>query len=450
MNRRTFLTAGGASLLSVLGGCKYLSYLRVDPDHFLIRSPYIHSVEQEREILSRARLERTADRRVRVLYTQGTPYEIGYQHGALLRDEVQQNIGYLYKRAVSTLRSEEILSEAYERMRPWIPREYIDEMHGLAHGARLPLHVVHNIHILPDVGEWGGKKRIKKIINEMRAGLYATTCSNVALDGPASKDGSLYAVRILDWGLHRVSRLHEFPLIHVSRPQNGVPYANLGWVGFIGAVSGLNAEGITLGEMGYRDPEGETLDGIPMTLMLRDVLSNARNLADVRRIIATARGTNSYVFLMTDGKTGESELYVKDRNRFLTFGPNTEVNDGKEHLPAIENMVYGGHYNEKMTDLLSRHRGELTPELFMNDIIPQIAMKSNFQNVIYKPRDLAVWVSNAASKDEWAASQPYTYFDFRAALESYPAVAGSTVAGAGRAPEPVKAASSASEARHTR
>lgn len=424
MKRRTFLKAGSATLAaSALSGCKYLSYLKVDPDHYLIRSPYIESVEQEREIVSRARLEWTADRRVRVLFVQGTPYEIGYQHGVLLRDEIKRNLGYLYRKAISTLRSEELFAEIYERMRPHIPDRYIEEMHGLAHGSRLPLSLIHHIHVLPDLGEWGGKRKLKKVIDQMRAGAYATTCSNLGIEGAASKDGEQYAVRILDWGLHRLSLLHEYPLITVCRPNDGgVPFANIGWVGFLGAVSGMNAEKITLGEMGYKDPEGETLDGIPMTFMLRDVLSGAHNLADVRRIIRDARGTNSYVFLMTDGKTGEGELYVKDRTRFLVFPKNTEIKDNKQHVVPIADTVYGGHYNDRMQELLSKHHGALTPELFMDEIIPKIAMKSNFQNVIYQPGKERFWVSNAASKDEWAASQPYSSFSLKDALDSYPAV----------------------------
>jgi hypothetical protein len=181
----------------------------------------------------------------------------------------------------------------------------------------------------------------------------------------------------------------------------------------------MNAEGITLGEMGYRDPPNETLRGIPMPFLLREVMTHSRNLSDVRSIISGYPGSNSYVFLMSDGKTGESELYIRDRDRFLAFPPNMHIKDDKEDLPAIEHMVYGGRYNEKMTELLKQNHGKLSPELLMKEIIPQIVMPSNFQNVVYKPKALQLWVNNAASKDEPAFSQPYTFFDLKQALESY-------------------------------
>ena len=416
MNRRDFLkTVVGAACAPALSSC----FWRIDPFHVLIRSDRIDSLEQEEAIVAKARLEWSADQRVRVLYVRGSAYERGYQHGKLLRKEVQENIGYIYRRALQKFRSKELFAEAYERMRPFMSEDHLDEMHGLAHGSRMPLEVIHHVHVLADIGEWGGKKRLGKLLKQMLNGELATSCSNIAANASATKDGKMYVVRILDWGLHRISKLHEHPLLVVGVPDNGIPYLNIGWVGYLGAISGMNAEGITLGEMGYRNPPNETLSGVPMPFLLRDVLSQAHNLADVRKIIGGAVGSNSYLFLMTDGKTEEAELYVKDRDRFLIFHPNQEIRDEKEHLPPIQDTVYGGRYNDRLTDRLNHYHGQLTPELFMEELIPHFAMESNFQNVIYEPKSLKIWVANARNTSTKATEGPYTVFDFKQALESY-------------------------------
>jgi hypothetical protein len=326
-------------------------------------------------------------------------------------------MGYLWARAIKRFKSAELFAEAFERMRPYIAEEYMQEMHGLAHGSRLPLSVVHNIHILADVGEWGGKKELGKRLKQMLMGDLATTCSNLAAQREATDDGQMYVVRILDWGLHRISKLHKYPLITVNVPEKGVPSANIGWVGYLGAVSGMNAEGITLGEMGYRNPPNETLDGEPMPFMLRRVLSESKNLADVRKVIKDTVGTCSYVFLMSDGKTGEAELYVKDRERFLVFHPGQHLRDGKEEIPPIPGVVYGGRYNQVMTEGLSQ--GKVSLERLQYELIPNFAMKSNFQNVIYLPEKRQFWVNNAASKSRWAAEEPYTFFDLEQGLKEF-------------------------------
>ena len=414
--RSLFRAALILSAVSLLNAC---AYLRIDPYHPYLRSPYINSAEQEKEVLSRARLDYSEDGRIRVLYVQGTPYERGYQQGVLLRKEVQDNLGYLHKQALSVFHFEELLAEVYERMRPYIPQEHIEEMHGLAHGSKLPLQVVHYMHILPSIGEWGGKREFKKILKQMMRGELGTSCSNVGFAGSATVDNRLLAVRILDWGLHRISKLHKYPLITVGIPENGVPYANIGWVGFLGAVSGMNEQGITLGEMGYGDPEGETLFGMPMPFVLRDVMTYARNLSDVRDIISSRPPTASFGFLMTDGKTAEAELYIRDKNRFLTFEPGTDLRDDEEFFPAIKDTVYGGHYENVLADVLNSTHGSVTPELLMEEVIPKLTMASNFQNVVYDPSNLQFWVNNAAGKRISARTQPYTKYDLKKGLKEF-------------------------------
>ena len=274
MKRRDFLKLTPLAATPFLPGC---SYFRIDPYHPLLRSPVITTVEQEQEVMSRAKLDWTEDGRVRVLYTSGTPYEEGYQQGKLLRKEVQDNIGFIYEQGVKKFRFPEFFAEVWERMRPFMPQAYIDELHGLAHGARMDLHVLQHAHIFPDFGEWGGKKKLKKVIDQMLAGTLATTCSNFAVKGTSTVDGKHYAVRVLDWGMHRISHLHHYPLFHVSVPNEGLPSCNAAWVGFIGCVSGINSQGITIGEMGYGDNESEKLEGTPMPMMLRDVMKKLRS-----------------------------------------------------------------------------------------------------------------------------------------------------------------------------
>ncbi|GEM_PF-579986 len=401
---------------SLLAGCTPRA---LDPFHYLVRSDVITSKEKHDSVVRKAYLTSTDDRRIRVLFVQGTPYERGYQQGVLLRQEIQDNLGLLFKNSLKTFYFEELFAEVYERMRPYIPQEYIDEMHGLAHGAKVPLKLVHFIHILPEITEWGGKKKLKERFMQMLKGGLIPSCSNLCALNTATPDKALYSARILDWGLHRISKLHEYPLITISIPDKGYPSANIGWVGFIGAVSGMNARGITLGEMGNGNPENETLRGKPMPFMLRDVMTYADSLKDVRRIIKSSLGTNAFGFLMTDGKRNEAEIYVKDRDQFLAFKPGQDLKDDRSNLPGIKDIVYGGHFDEKMHDILNENKGIITPTLLMEKIIPEIVMKSNFQNVVYDPKHLRFWVNNAKSKNEPAYTQPYTYFDFGKALNDF-------------------------------
>jgi isopenicillin-N N-acyltransferase-like protein len=414
LSRRSLLAA---ALPLTLSGC---FYQRVDLYNVLLRSDRITSGEEEKAVLSKAWLTTTVDGRVKVLCTRGTPYEQGYQHGVLLREEVRENLTYLYEKSIEKFKFKELFAEAYERQRPFIPQAYIDEMHGLAHGAKLDLEVVHAIHALPEITEWGGKKQLVKVVKKMIAGEdLGTTCSNVAASASSTADGRMYVVRILDWGMHRISKLHEHPLLHVSIPDTGYASLNIGWIGFLGAVSGMNEREITLGEMGAGDDPSETMNGTPMPFLLREILNRADNLADVRNIITSHPGTNKFVYLMSDGKAGRAEMYLRDRNSFRVAQMGEKITVGKHELTPNPGVVYGGHYPERMRPALDSHNGRITPEILMKEMIPSFAMPSNFQNVVYDPRGLKGWVSNAKSKSERAAEQPYTEFDFGRILSEF-------------------------------
>ncbi len=403
------------ALVVFLSGCFY----RIDTMHPLIRSDVLIDEEHAKAIVAKGKLVIAPDGKTRILFLRGTPYERGYQQGYLLRDDIQDNLGYIYKQASRKFHSEELFEESYERMRPFIPKEYVEEMHGLAHGSRLPLRIVHGFHALPTMTEWGGRKHLQELVKKQLWGELGTSCSNFSLNENATADKNFYAVRILDWGLHRISRTHKYPLITVSVPETGLASVNIGWSGFIGTVSGMNEAGITLGEMGYGNPPGETMRGMPMPFMLREVMSKAKNLADVRSIISGSPGDCSFIYLMTDGKSRESELYIRDKDRFVVYKPEQAIIDRDKNVPPIKDTQYGGHYLPVMEEILKASHGTVTVEKLQTELIPKFAMPSNFQNVIYDPGHLKFWVANARNSSERAAEQPYLEFDFGQELAKF-------------------------------
>ena len=76
---------------------------------------------------------------VKILYLNGSNYEMGFQHGFLLKEEVKQNIrAFLnYAQNYSNV-SFDYLLDIWSVMKNYIPQEYIDELQGIAHGAQIP------------------------------------------------------------------------------------------------------------------------------------------------------------------------------------------------------------------------------------------------------------------------------------------------------------------------
>lgn len=413
----TFIIAGLLALLLTLAGAGCIAVPKNSLPLYQ-RSVVIEDAAGAEEILARASVETVTApgaTAIRVLYLQGTPYEMGFQHGALLRDDIQAMYRQTIRR-VKLLMSEDMLDEAYDLMAPYIPLEEIEEMRGLAHGADVPLRVVHWIHSIPELSEYGPKKRFSR-------GFNPTSCSNVVAFGRATADGELYHLRILDWS--RNLGVQSWPAILVHRPEQGNASVVFSYAGFVGAVSGMNEQRMTFGEMGYGNPPGESLEGIPFIFLFRKLMRESATLEDALRIITAVPRTNSYVFVLGDAKQQSEErrglLFITDRGRVLTFAESTLLKDEREggdtYLP-IDDVVYGGAKGDLLYEEILRSHGAIAPGTLMAMTKP-VSLKSNLQNVILKPATLEAWVANAteeAGEAGKAANQPWLHFDFAKAL----------------------------------
>src|SRR5262249_42990396 len=169
-----------------------------------------------------------------VLRLRGSPYERGYQHGFLFREEVRASVqgflSYVYHEfPLGKYAAQALLDYAYHCFLPFIPQSYREEMQGLADGAGLPLRDIHRVHAAPDLFELRG----------------IVGCASFAAFGRATPDGHLYHLRNLDWIFAAGVQQHPLLLMY---PETGV--VNIGYAGFLGVVSGMNQAGISLGQIG--------------------------------------------------------------------------------------------------------------------------------------------------------------------------------------------------------
>lgn len=411
MTRSLFFWPALFAVLALTAAC-----VRV-PDNSLPldqRSMVIDSPADAERILSKARMIETDDpavNHIKVLYLSGTPYEMGFQHGRLNYTDVRANVKHIVG-LVKHYAQEDIMDEVYDLISPYIPLEEKEEMRGLAHGADLPLRVIHWLHCIPEVSEFGPKERLSKKFE-------STFCSNIAAFGNATADGALYQMRVLDW--IRQLGAHKYPVILVHQPDQGNASATFSFAGFIGCVSGMNEKHMAFGEMGYGDPEGERLDGIPFVFLFRKLMREANTLAEATDMIQSARRTCSYVYMISDAKAttgaGKASLFVTDPSRVLIFKENMRLVDERnpeDVYPAIDDVVYGGARPEALHDKLTEHYGRINVGR-LKETAKAVSLKGNIQNVIFKPQTLEAWVSHAATskKDEKgrACNQEWFYFN---------------------------------------
>lgn len=399
-------------LVSILSGCA-----RVPVNQLTLyqRSVAVTSMEMEATILAKAELRETKDpalNHLKALYLSGSPYEMGFQHGRMIAADVRSAVSHVIRRVLMVAEAD-MLDEVYDLMAFHIPVEEQEEMRGLAHGAGLPLRVIHWLHVIPEVSEFGGRKKLRKSRN-------GTSCSNVAAFGAATRDGSLLQLRVLDW--KRELGVHQWPVILVHRPDTGYPSVTFSFAGFIGCVTGMNSRHLALGEMGYGNPAGEeTLEGLPFVFLFRKILREADSLDQALEIIRAAKGTCSYAYVLGDGAAGRAALVTVNRSRFDVVYPEGAFHDRRSGSlwPGIADVSYVSADQERFRELIRARHGRLDVA-GLKTIAKEIARKSNIQNVIFRPETLEAWVSHAESvrRDEAgrAANQKWFYMDYSDAL----------------------------------
>src|SRR5262249_19216289 len=127
-------------------------------------------------------------------------------------------------------------------------------------------------------------------------------CSGFAVMNSATTDGTLYHGRILDYSCDW--RLQDHAVLIIAQPQGGIPFANVTFAGFIGSVTGMNADHVSIGEL-VRGGLGHWA-GTPMAVLVRQVLQQAKDLDEAVAIFRDAKRTCEYYYVIADGKSNRA------------------------------------------------------------------------------------------------------------------------------------------------
>lgn len=330
---------------------------------------------------------------ISVLYLWGTPYEMGYAHGRLCAERVKQLTQVLTFGACLALGvGPEKLDAAWAEMAPYVPARYREELRGLADGAGVSLQLVQRAHAIPELSEFH--------------------CTFFGAWGKATRDGHLHQIRALDYATE--AGLQDRPALIVSRPQGGQPFVNIGWLGFIGCVSGMNAAHIAVSEIGENfGPEHETLAGEPMCFLLRDVLERATTLQQAVELVRSAKRTSSYLYCLGDGKLPAARALRTAKDFCEVYDPQTYPGQ------KLEDTVYwsmgdDSKWNAKVYDVLQAHWGQIDQTTGMRDVMRGLGT-GDLHAVAYDATALKLWVANASPGPQVTPAYQREYLQFNLA-----------------------------------
>jgi len=337
-----------------------------------------------------------------VLHLKGTHYEMGFQHGALMKANVQENANFLLKKkgdvALAALgpikiKPVHVLSHIIGIQHKHLPQKYHDELRGLAAGGGIKLKDAQLVNFIPELFH----------------------CSGFALMNSATKDGTLLHGRVLDYAVDW--RLQEHAVIIVAEPKGGIPFVNVTYAGFIGSVTGMNAQQVSIGEMGGRGLGH--WEGVPMAFLVREALEKGKDLDAALAVFRDNKRTCEYYYVLADAKTKCAVGLEAHWNKFNIVQPGAH----HERLPTPVKdcalLSAGDRYRELVKRVQAGH-GKFTPETALRLMDRPVAMKSNLHNVLFEPKTTRFWVANASKDEKPAATQKYHAFQLSELLKRRP------------------------------
>jgi len=336
---------------------------------------------------------------LRVVTLHGTPEEIGRAQGELLAVEAGRCLDSVLAvvGTVETIRGgvwfRHRLEEAAARLAAHIPERHRRETAALAESLGVDRQLMAAVNVFPELFH----------------------CSGFAVFGAATADGTLYHGRVLDY-MTEIG-LQDAAAAFVVVPADGIPFVSVGYAGFTGSVTGMNARGVSLGEMGGRG-EGRW-DGVPMATLMRRALEECDTVDEVVDLWRHSPRTCEYYYVFADGKsrravgvaaTPEALEVVNPGAAHPRLGdgiPDAVVLSAGERLACLRARVRDGH-------------GRIDEQAALRLMDRPVAMRSNLHNVLFVPERLSLLVAHA-SHTRPAAERPAVRLDFASLLAAVPA-----------------------------
>ena len=334
----------------------------------------------------------------RVLFLRGSPREMGRQHGTLLKKEIRNTVDHiLYGVGVGSSFEKGRwffgeIEEAQRRLTPFVDPRYFEEMDALAEAAGLHRQEVRLANLFPELFH----------------------CSGFALFGRATERGRLYHGRILDY-LRGVG-LEQNAVVMVFQPDNGHAWVNVGYAGFVGTVTAMNAQHIAIGEMGGRG-EGDW-DGKPMAQLLREVMERASSLDQALEILRKGPRTCEYYYVLSDGRAKKAVGIAATPTTFELIWPGQAHPRLPEAVPDAVLMSAGERYT-KLVERVREKYGKIDAAAARDLMRRPVAMTSNIHSALFAPETLDLWVANADSKNV-ASHCRFTHYNLAELLKGPP------------------------------
>ena len=350
---------------------------------------------------------------IHVLHLYGSgekrAYNWGFATGTLLKEEINQTLNSAWSyfemeiiaaingtatklkippqivQLIAELGLEAVLDLQNDESKQFIDPEIYDEMQGMADASSVSFTMIRRIHF----------------IGEITRG----SCSLYGAWGKATLGGKTLQLRALDWDTGAMLQNHPLVTVYHIEDGSGYSFANVGWAGWIGLLTGMSSNKMGMSEIGVSYPDfppyfgTETFIGIPFVFLERWIMQHTQTVADAIEYVTNANRTCDLMFGVADAKSSTA-VVMQYSGSIVRFFNDTDLEPLADWHPRLENVVYEGMdwncpgYQKALYTQLALNHGSLTPELSILNVTSQVGT-GDLHVAVYDLSGGMMYVANA-------------------------------------------------------
>ena len=347
------------------------------------------SIEERDGVIYFGESKKYKKRGITVVALKGEPYEMGYAHGILLKDEMKpwfkEALFWMKSHSFGTSGLENTLIDRAREVEQYIPEKYIAELKGLAAGSGIDYELI-------------------LMLNTASTTAKAYFCTSVAVK---NKDGKILRSRSAEGSLGQMLR----PVVmFIIQPAQGYAFASVTVPGVIGVWTAMNETGLNFGDHSiYKSPND--WKGIPNELLNREIMESAGSVEEVGEILKKAPRSRPWMHMVTDSQNARIYEYDSDDIGYEDMNEDGLILTNYTHVLRI-----GAPYNcrrySSASNYLSNHRDRMDVakliELNRNAYISRVdGFSGNYDShslAIFMPETLDFWIAvdpPPASRGRW-------------------------------------------------
>ena len=352
------------------------------------------------------------------LYVEGNPSERGVFNGKLTKELVVRQEDHFAEQINKMIPSDNYRS-FLKYFIGWFNRnldknvaeEYKQEIYGISQSASekylylgTNYQRILNYHAAHDIGH-------------ALQNLALVGCTSFGTWNGKSQDSTMIIGRNFDFYVG--DKFAEDKIVEFQNPTQGYKFMTVTWGGFIGAVSGMNEQGlaVTINAAKTKMPSGSAT---PVSLVTREILQYAKNISEAVAIAKSRKMFVSESFLVASAADNKAVLIEKTPDALDVYDPHKDfivctnhfqskgLVNSKENIQQINESASEYRY-ERLMELL-KVNGQNTVQKTINILRDQKGLKNAdigmgnekainqliaHHSIVFEPKKLLVWVSTS-------------------------------------------------------